>query len=568
MSDSAHAPEPLIVWAQNDRPPAVPGRAPVLRHQHLTGLAAFDWQWRHRFAVRREQEFLRAALAATGTGNAGAPAVALGDLAVPQVHAAFQQACAAAGLPAAPSAFRHTLALLRGCYVVMPAASRMQAVALAAAVAARCGFTVHVCVEAKDSVEVLLAAVTAALGDSERKAVALNENAADAVLVAGQGVSVICGTAAAFAHAWLRGNGERGALSRAAAWLSGEVQPVFSFATLMLCPDGDRVLLDLLRHPLQITSEQAEEASALMSGLIALFDTWREGEEFVGRRLTPAGEKALRDAATEEGGVWVVPKLLTAYVDALLIARACVPEKDFVLEAGRLRWLIALDSLAIDSAVQANIELALRSLHGEPMLKRVRRRAYFIDFFSGYARLGAVGENLADEWSDLWWLHGMPVLDNQPRSITVHWSGKTLAELAADPQYILVAGQARLLGNPSLPSDTFCLEARESGRKVMEQLEKGYQVGVLGPVAAVRQLPAEVSSIIVAADDPVHPQAATAIARRAMHWGWLGQVLARLMGDRVLRHAWAQRYDLRRKLVLRRQQERRTYAFTGDRREG
>lgn len=571
MSDSValrkHIPAPLIVWAGNDRPPAVPGRAPVPRHLHLTGLAAFDWQQRHRFALRREQTFLRAALAMVDGNTDASPAPAPGDLTVPKVYAAFRQACAASDMQADPSVFRQTLALLRGCYVVMPAPLRMQAVALAAAVAARCGLSVHVCVEAKDSVATLLAAVSAALGDDAGKAVALNENAADAMLLAGQGSVVVCGTAAAFAHAWLRGNGERGALSRAASWLSGDIMPVFSFASLMLCPEGDRVLLDLLRHPLQITSEQAEEASALMTGLIELSSAWREGEEFAGHRLAPAGEKALREAAAREGGVWAVPKLVSAYAEALLIARTCVPETDFVLERGRIRWLIAPDSLAADNAMQATIELALRSLHGEAVVKRIRRRSYFIDFFCGYSRLGAAGENLADEWKDLWWLHGMPVLDNQDRLISVQWSRQTLAELAADPQGILAAGQARLLGNPSLPADILCLESAESARRLSEQAVNGDPIRVLGPVAALRQLPHEVSSIIAAADDPVHPQTAATVARRVMRWGWPGRMLAGWLGRVVLRHAWAQRHDLRRKLVLRREQERRTYAFTGDSRE-
>lgn len=563
-----HSPAPLVVWAGNDRPPAVPGRAPVPRHLHLTGLAAFDWQQRHRFAVRREQAFLQAALAMVEGNTNVSPVLAPGDLAIPQVHAAFRQACAAAGVPPQPAAFRHTLALLRGCYVVMPALSRIQAVALAAAVAARCGLSVHVCVESKESVAALLTAVSAAMGDEADRVVALNESASDAMLLDGQGGVVVCGTAAAFAHAWLRGNGERGALSRAASWLSGDITPAFSFASLMLCPDGDRVLLDLLRHPLQITSEQVEETSALMTGLIALSSTWREGEEFAGQRLAPAGEKALHEAAAREGGVWAVPSLVTAYTEALLIARTLVPDTDFVLGGGRIRWLIAPDGMAADNARQAAIELALRSLHGDTVVKRVRRRSYFIDFFCGYSRLGAAGENLDDEWRDLWWLHGMPVLDNRKRPVSLQWSRQSLAELAADSRGILVAGQARLLGNPSLPADILCLESADCGRKLAEQAASADQIRVLGPVATMRQLPAGVSSIIAAADDPVHPQTTAVVARRLMRWGWPGRMLAGWLARAVLRHAWAQRHDLRRKLVLRREQERRTYAFTGDSREG
>lgn len=559
--------EPLVVWAANDRPPAVPGRAPAPRHQHHTGLAGFDWLQRHRFALRREQAFLKAALALVAGDTGAVPAMAPGDLSVPQVQAAYRQACKAAGIADEPTAFRQTLALLRGCYVVMPASRRIQAVALAAAVAARCGVTVHVCVEIKDSVAPVLAAVLAALGDEEGTAVALNENATDAMLLSGQGPKVICGTAAAFAHAWLRGSGERGALSRAAAWLSGDIVPAFSFASLMLCPDGDHVLLDLLRHPLQTTSAQAEEASALMAGLIALTSSWQEGEEFAGRQLTPAGEKALRDAAARHGGVWAVPRLVSDYAGALLIARACVPETDFVLEGSRIRWLIPPEGLAADKAMQATIELALRSLHGGSVVKRVRRRSYFIDFFCGYSRLGAAGENLADEWKDVWWLHGMPVLDNQDKRIAVQWSSQTLAELAADAQSIVVAGQARLLGNPSLPPGMLCLESADCARQLAEQAVTSEQIRVLGPVAALRQLPAGVSSIIIAADDPVHPHNMAILARRAMRWGGVGRMLAAWLGRFVLRQALGQRHDLRRKLVLRREQERRTYAFTGDSRD-
>lgn len=566
-----HRSQPLVVWAADDRPPAVPARAPAPRHLHLTGLAAFDWQQRHRFALRREQAFLQAALALEAGNTDAVPARAPGDLTVPQVHAAFRQACKAAGVADDPSAFRHVLALLRGCYVVMPASRRTQAVALAAAVAARCGLCVHVCVDTKESVAPVLAAVSAALGDEEGKAEALSESATDVMLLSGQGCRVICGTAAAFAHAWLRGGGERGALSRAASWLSGDIVPAFSFASLMLCPDGDRVLLDLLRHPLQITSAQAEEASELMAGLIALTATWQEGEEFAGRQLTPAGEEALREAAARRGGVWAVPRLVSAYTEALLIARSCVPDTDFVLEGGRIRWLIAPEELAADNAMRATIELALRSLQGAAIVKRIRRRSYFIDFFCGYSRLGAAGENLANEWNDVWWLHGMPVLDNRDRPITVQWSPQTLADLAADPQSTLVAGQARLLGNPSLPADMLCVESADCGPRLAElaaQDVSGVQIRVLGPVAALRQLPAGVSSIIVAADDPVHPPTIASIARRAMRWGGVGRMLAGWMGRLVLRHAWSQRHDLRRKLVLRRDQERRTYAFTGDSREG
>ncbi|MCD6060539.1 MAG: hypothetical protein K0S16_850, partial [Moraxellaceae bacterium] len=381
--------EPVVpavapLWPRDARPPAVPGRAPLRRHQPLPGVAGFDWLQRHRFARHREERFLAAALAAAAA-DVSLAAAAPGDIDLQRVRNAFAEACAACGTAPEPALLRRVLALLRGCYVVMPAADRAPAVALAAAVAARCGLAVHLICEEKEGADALLALVNQALEGSGIKAVAPGENAADFRLLTGEGARVVCTTASTLAHAWLRWSGEDGALARAAAWLGGRAAPVFSFAALLLSPDGERVLLDLLRHPLQLTREQAEDAAAFMTQLVQLTEAWQAGSEYADGTLLPRGEAALHEAA-RLGGLWAVPKLRTAFVQALLIARGCVAEQDFVLENGRLRWLVAPDSKVANAAQQAQVELALRCLHGQPAAQRVRRRAWFTDFFAGYAR--------------------------------------------------------------------------------------------------------------------------------------------------------------------------------------
>jgi hypothetical protein len=562
---AAATPDPVL-FARDARPPAMPGRAPAQRHQPLPGLAAFDWQWRHRFARRREEEFLAAALQPGAVSRTPASA-APGDIGAVQAIAAITACCSAAGLSAGPMLQRRVLALLRGCYVVMPPAERRQTVALAAAVAARCGLSVHLACEDKETAEALPALVEAALAGSGLAVRALNETNNDLTLLTGQGSGVICTTASTFAHAWLRWGGDSAALPRAAAWLGGETAPVFSHASLLLCPDGDRVLLDLLRHPLQITREQTEEAPALMAQLVELTASWQPGVEFVGAKPTPNGEAALRAAAERQGGLWAVPRLRDAFLAALLIARTCQPERDFVLENGRLRWLVAPDTLAADSTQQAQIELALRTLQGQGATQRVRRRAWFTDFFAGYARIGAAGENLGNEWRDLWWLHAMPVLDNAPRQIAVTWLDTPLEAWLAQPGAGIAVGQARLRELPGMPAETLNLETREGVQALATQYAAGTPLQVLGTVAASRQLPPELSSIILAADARLLPKNLAALAQRALRLGRAGRPLLRLIGTWMLRQAAAQRFRLRRSLVQRQQQERRTYAFTGDGRD-
>ncbi|MDF2446950.1 MAG: hypothetical protein K0S46_2186 [Moraxellaceae bacterium] len=553
----------LVVWSRDARPPAQPARAPTLRHKPLGGLAAFDWQWRHRFALRREERFLAAALAAADSEEGALSSAAPGDITVQDFRMAFADSCRAAGLDATPSLQRQVLALLRGCYVAMPESARLQAVSVAAAVAARCGLAVHLACEEKERVAPLLAAVNAALGDDLPPAVALAEAGADADLVSGAGAGVVCGTASSFAHAWLRWGGESGALDRAAGWLSGAAARRYSFAALLLTPDGDRVLLDLIRHPLQLTRDQAEDSAALMLELAAMTADWQEGVEFADGSATAQGSRLLDEVAARKGGLWSVPRLRSAYFGALLAARRLVPDRDFTLAEGRLNWLVDTTGIATDPAQLAHVELALRSLHGQAPGLRIRRRAWFMDFFCAYARIGAAGANPGAEWRDLWWLHALPVLDNRPHRLQPEW---TTASPVADGVRLFI-GNARLRGLPGLPTDLPSLETRDGARLLAEAVVAGDAVRVLGPVAATRQLPAEVSSIMLAADARVVPAPFATLAGWLLQRGRPGHMLARLLGRWVLWRAQVQRYDIRRALVLRHQQERRTYAFTGDGRE-
>ncbi|MFZ5561390.1 MAG: hypothetical protein ACOY41_07710 [Pseudomonadota bacterium] len=555
-----------VLFSRDARPPAVPGRAPAQRHKPLPGLAGFDWQLRHHFVLRREESFLAAALQST-TDNAAALPAAPGDISAARAAAALTDACTAAGITADPLLRRRVLALLRGCYVVMPPVERQQAVALAAAAAARCGLSVHLACEGKEVAEALPPLVEAALAGSDLAVHVLNETSNDLTLLSGRGAGVVCTTASTFAHAWLRWGGETAALARAAAWLGGATVPVFSHASLLLCPDGERVLLDLLRHPLQITRAQSEDAPALIAQLVELTAAWQDGVEFAGKEPSPRGEAVLRAEAEQQGGLWAVPKLRDAFLRALLIARSCKPEQDFVLENGRVRWLVAPDTLAADATQQAQVELALRCLQGQGATQRVRRRAWFTDFFAGYARIGAAGENLGNEWRDLWWLHAMPVLDNTPRRIEVTWIDGPLEAWLAQPDARIAVGQARLRELPGMPADALSLESREGLQELATLVAGGTPVCVLGAVAASRQLPPALSSIMLAADARLLPPPLAAVAQRAPRLGPVGRLLRRLIGAWLLRQAAAQRFRLRRSLVQRQQQERRTYAFTGDGRD-
>lgn len=555
----------LVVWPRDARAPAVPGRASLHRHQPLGGLAGFDWRLRHIFARRREEAFLTMAIGG-GPLPADSAVPAPGDLTLAMVRSAFAACQAAAGEGAASVTARQVLALLRGAYLVLPAEQRLPAVALAAAVAARCGLCVHLACAVTESVPAALEAVCAALGEAA-PASALAESAQDRSLVATVTPGVIVGTASAFAHAWLRWGGEQDALARAAAVLAGECGPVFSFAPLLLCVDGEQVLLDMVRHPLQLTSNRPEDASLFMLQLAQLVEGCAGTGEFDGTTLAPAGEAVLLEEGRRRGGLWAVPSLRSAYAQALLRARTCVPEQDFVMDGGRLRWLIEPQAKVQDPAEVPALELALRCLQGQPPVQRVRRRAWFADFFAGYARLGAAGGNLAGEAADLWWLHGLPVLGNRPRPLQAEWSPYTLAALAADPDVLVGLGSRRLVGLPGLPPDAPCLDSRDGQQLLAAALAEGRRVAVLGVVAAPRQLPPEVSSIILAADDPAVPRLLGSFARRLLGLGGPGRALARGLGAWVLARAGAERESLRRTIVLRGQQERRTYAFTGEARE-
>lgn len=555
----------LVVWPRDARAPAVPGRASLQRHQPLGGLAGFDWRLRHGFARRREEAFLRAAVAG-GPLPADSPAPVPGDLTLTAVRNAFAASQTAAGEGATGVTPGQVLGLLRGCYLVLPAESRLPAVAFAAAVAARCGLCVHLACAEKDGVPVALAAVRAALGEAA-PATALAESALDRPLIAAAIPGVIVGTVSAFAHAWLRWGGEQDALARAAAVLAGDNAPIFSFAPLLLCADGEQILLDMVRHPLQLTSNRPEDASLFMLQLAQLVEGCAGTGEFDGSTLAPAGEAVLQEEGRRRGGLWAVPSLRSAYALALLRARGCVPEQDFVMDGGRLRWLTDPLARVPDPAEVPALELALRCLQGQPPVQRVRRRAWFADFFAGYARLGAAGENLAGEAADLWWLHGLPVLGNRPRPLRAEWSPYTLAALAADPDVLVGLGSRRLAGLPGLPPDAPCLDSRDGQQLLAAALAEGRRVAVLGAVAAPRQLPPGISSIILATDDPTVPPLLAAFARRLLGLGGPGRVLARGLGAWILARAAAEREGLRRTIVLRGQQERRTYAFTGEARE-
>lgn len=575
------SPHRLVLWPRDARLPAAPGRAAAARHAVPTGLAAFDWRLRHALAWRREEAFLAVALGEGGSVPAALARAGRGDLTVAEARAAFvqaqeagAQAAAAAATDAPPAAtalaevsFRHVLALLRGCYLVLPPRLRMPAVALAAAVAARCGLSVHLACADRESVPGLLALARAALGEAAA-ATALAEAPTDLPLVAASAPGLLVGTATAFAHAWLRWGGEHDALQRAAAFLGGERRPQFSFASLLLCADGEQVLLDMQRHPLQLTSTRPEDASHFMLQLARVVGAWEEGAEFEGARVTAAGEAALQDAAGRQGGLWAVPRLRHAYVEALLRARVCVADRDFALADGRLRWLGDAVALAGGEAgAVPTLELALRCLQGQPPVQRVSRRAWSVDFLAGYPRLGAAGDNLGGEWRDVWWLHGLPVLGNRERAIAVEWSACTLAALAADTDVALALGQRRLAGLPGLPADAPCLDGRDGQRALAARLADGAPARVLGLVAAPRQLPPGVSSIMLAVDDPTVPPAAAALARRALRLGAPGRWLAARIGQWLLARAAAERLATRGSLVQRTLQERRTYAYTGEARE-
>lgn len=563
MSESA-LPQDLVVWPRDARAPAVPGRAPLCRHQPLGGLAGFDWHLRHGLARRREEAFLAAAVVGRAPTDRATPVP--GDLSLAVVREAFAASQAAAGEGAGGVTLTQVLGLLRGAYLVLPASKRLPAVTLAAAVAARCGLCVHLACAEKESVPLALDALQAALGEAA-PATALAEALTDRALVAAVASGVLVGTASAFAHAWLRWGGEQGALERAATFLSGATAPAFSFAPLLLTADGDQILLDMVRHPLQLTSDRPEDASLFMLQLAVLLEGWSAEHEFTGDGLTDSGEAALQEAGLSRGGLWAVPSLRRAYMVALLRARACVPEQDFVMEGGRLRWLVDPQSRLKDKAELPALELALRCLQGQPPVQRVCRRAWLTDFFAGYARIGASGENLAAEARDLWWLHGLPVLGNGPRPVRVEWSPYTLAALAADPEVLVALGSRRLAGLPGLPPEAPCLDSREGQRALADVINAGGRVAVLGVVVATRQLPAGVSSIILAVDDPAVPPWVAAFARRLLVLGGPGRALARALGAWVLARAGAEREALRQTLVLRGQQEHRTYAFTGEARE-
>lgn len=557
MSEPSARPD-LVVWPREARVAAVPGRAPFRRHEPLPGLAGIDWRLRRAWRRRQEEAFQRVAIAG---GVAAAVMPRPGDITLGAVRAAFAAAREAAGEGAREVTPAQVLALLRGCYLAVEPARRLPVVALAAATAVRCGLPVHVACAGRDDVAPLVALLGAAVGDVA-PVQALAESADDRALLGGAGPAVVVGTASALAHGWLRWGGEGDALARAAALLGGEDGARFSYAPLLLSPDGDTLLLEMVRRPLQLTSTRPDDAARFMQQVVTALAEFSEGREVAGGQLTPAGEAALAAMAVRAGGLWAVPALRARYAAAVLQARALQPDQHYVMENGRLQWRADPALLAGDPADAPVLELALRCQLGEPPAQRVRRRAWFTDFLAGYARLGVAGPVLADEAVDLWWLHGLTVIGNRARPLAVEWSPLPLTVLAAGPGPVALATRA-LAARPGLPDGLPCLETG-AALPAAEGQGKAAAPRVLGLPVARRQLPADVSSIIIAQDDPQVPPPLLAATRLLSALGAPGRALLRLLGAWLLARSARQRFALRRSLLLRSAQERRTYAFTGE----
>lgn len=580
MSESTlppHRPVPKsspAAWSRDIRLPAAPVRVAVARHPALEGLAAFDWQWRHRFALQR----LTAQLA-SAEPPAAAP-VRAGDIDIGMLRRTAAELAGGADIEPA-------LAMLLGAYVALPSGPDREAVALAAATAARLGLVVHVaCAELATATA--LAERIRGLLPADQTLVELKEQVSAAMIAGWPSRGVVCGPLSVFAHAWLRLGGSISAVARAATVLGGSACSTYPYAPLLLLADGDLVLLDSVRQPLQITEDALDDAVRLAREALALVADWHAGSEYEGDQPTAAGAALIAAAQRERGGVWAVPRVRDEAVKAALTVRRLADGREYRLEGARVQWLQAH---GLEDAALPAVERALLSRHGKDA-RRVRRRVSILDFLDGYARIGASGALLDDEWRDLWLLHGMPVLQPPAVPLAVRWLAAparsllpaaiatdaavaaaeqpetAVAETAvADTAVVetaprIFAANRRLVEEGGvLPADTPVLEQADARAALTAALAEGREVVVVGIPAARRVVPAGVSAIILAADDPTVPAWLRTAALHAERLGRAGRALAQLLAALAVRHFRRQRYQLRGQLAKRREQERRTWAF-------
>lgn len=556
------APKPLpVAWSRDVRLPAAPVRVAVARHPALEGLAAFDWQWRHRFARQR----LAAQLAAPEP-PAAAP-LRTGDIDIGLLRRTATELAGGADIEPA-------LAMLLGAYVALPAGPDREAVALAAATAARLGVLVHVaCAELATATA--LAERIRSLLPADLTLVELKEQVSPAMITGWPSRGVVCGPLSVYAHAWLRLGGSISAVARAATVLGGSACSTYPYAPLLLLADGDLVLLDSVRQPLQITEDALDDAVRLAREALALVADWRAGSEYEGDQPTAAGTALIAAAQRARGGVWAVPRVRDEAVKAALTVRRLEDGREYRLEGARVQWLQAH---GIDDAALPAVERALLSRHGKDA-RRVRRRVSILDFLDGYARIGAAGALLDDEWRDLWLLHGLPVLQPPAVPLAIRWLPAPARSLlppaavadadaaAADPAVAdtapqIFAANRRLVEEGGvLPAATPVLEQADARAALTAALAEGREVVVVGMPAARRVVPAGVSAIILAADDPTVPAWLRAVALHVERLGRAGRALAQLLAALAARLFRRQRYQLRGQLAKRREQERRTWAF-------
>lgn len=536
-------------WSRDLRPPAAPVREPVVRHPVLEGLAAFDWQWRHRSALKRLSAQLAAAAGDTQP-------LAAGDLDIDTLRRVATELAAGNVAGVEPA-----LALLLGSYVALPAGADREAVVLAAATAARLGISVHV--------GGLDAAVTTAIAERLRALLGdsvfvteLREQAAPASVVAWPVHGIVCGPLNVFALAWLRLGGATRAVTRAAAVLGGEAGAAYPQAPLLLLVDGDQLLLDVVRQPLQITDDAIDDSVRMAREALQLVAGWHAGTEYEGDAPRAAGLAQIAAVQRERGGVWSVPRVRDEAVRAALTVRRFEDGRDYRLDGVRVQWLA---EHALDDDFRPAVERALVCRHGKDA-RRVRRRVSLLDFLDGYPRLGAVGAQLDDEWRDLWLLHGIPVLQPAPAPPALQWQetpAGSLLPVDADAGGIPVfAANRRLVEeNGALPADTPVLDQAEARARLAAVIAEGGHARVVGIPVARRLVPAGVSAIILAADDPGIAPWLRRLALKVLRFGRPGRAVAQRLADIAVWQVRRQRYRLRAQLARRRDQERRTWAF-------
>lgn len=557
-----------VAWSRDDRLPAVPVREPVVRHPSLQGLAAFDWGLRHRFALKRLMAALSGRLQEPGALRAGDIDTGILRRTVTELLGSHSGQQAGVDGVTAPvigePTVEQVMALLLGAYVALPAASGRRAVAVAAATAGRLGVPVHVCCADADAATALAGAIQALLpAEPLVPVVLLGEKQADgASLSRWPAQGIVCAPLTVLTHAWLRVGGAVTAVARAAATLGGNARPVFPYAPLLLLEEGDALLLDLVRHPLQITDDVAEDAMRIVQQALALVADWQAGVEYEADKPTAAGQEIIAGAVRDLGGAWAVPRERAQAVQAALLVKGIEEGRDYRLEGSSIQWLV--DDL-VDEELRVAVERALRCRHGKGG-RRVRRRASMLDFLAGYARLGATGPVLGEEWRDLWVLHGIPVWQGSRTEPEVCWAQVPARSMAADAPAdgasLLFAASRRLTGKDGpLPADTPSLDQPEARRLLESALAEGRGVCVVGIPLAVRHVPAGVSVIMLAADDPMLFPLVAPLARLAGRLGAPGRVIQRWLAAYLARQTHKKRYRTRLQLALRREQERKTWAF-------